>query len=456
MLNLPFTYLTIVVFFVYIIGLELFIPFDAITYADEILLVLSIFSILVRHNKSVSRFRKVFILYFAYCCLLYLISPYSASFTSMLLQSFINLKVPIIALAIVENYNAINTISLRYKVAKMVKITTVFFGVLTVVTIALNIIMGESWMYMWNLPVLYRNDMLRIFGFFESGGYLGFFITFMLTTLYYIRNKDKFTLRHIMRLMAIIAILTIIISYRKMLLIFIPVIMVYMHRYKISFAKKIAIYTLPVVIFVTSTLFLDASYYEQFAKDLSYFTTADSDYIRGLIFYNGLVLAVKMFPFGTGPATFGTNLSQYNYKAYAAVDMEKWLPDFRNTDAPVGLFDNYFGAIVAEYGIIGIIIIVFLLNIVYKHISFRLNKHQKVIFDIVYIYLLLSTLTGPFIASSGGTMIFSLTLLVILTYEYKVQVFKYQRYIIRSRHLKNSQYSTAHENTLNLQHLSIK
>lgn len=424
MLNLPFTYLTIVVFCIYVIGLELFIPFEAISYTDEFLLMLSIFSILMRQSRSVSRFRKVFILYLAYCCLLYLISPYSGSFVSMLLQSFINLKVPIIALAIVENYNVINAVGLRYKVAKMVKIATVFFGALTVVTIALNIIMGESWMYMWNLPVLYRNDMLRIFGFFESGGYLGFFITFMLTTLYYIRNRDKFAIRHIVRLMAIIAVLTVIISYRKMLLIFIPVIMVYMHRYKMSFAKKIVIYTLPVVIFGISTLFLDASYYEQFAKDLSYFTTDDSDYIRGLIFYNGLVLAANMFPFGTGPATFGTNLSQYNYKAYAAVDMEKWLPDFRASDDPVGLFDNYFGAIVAEYGVIGIVIIALLLGIIYKFITFRLDKHQKVIFDIVYIYLLLSTFTGPFIASNGGTMIFSLTLLVILTYEYKVEFFK--------------------------------
>lgn len=62
MLNLPFTYLTIVVFCIYVIGLELFIPFEAISYTDEFLLMLSIFSILMRQSRSVSRFRKVFIL----------------------------------------------------------------------------------------------------------------------------------------------------------------------------------------------------------------------------------------------------------------------------------------------------------------------------------------------------------------------------------------------------------
>ena len=70
-------------------------------------------------------------------------------------------------LALFLSYTSLN-IAHKFKLWRKIKFTIYLFTCIFFIALLLNIIMGTSWMNMWDLPIMYRNDMLRIFGMFLS------------------------------------------------------------------------------------------------------------------------------------------------------------------------------------------------------------------------------------------------------------------------------------------------
>lgn len=412
-INIPYIFINFTLFCIYLVGLRLFIPLPISSYLDEALMGLSLILIFT-HTSFIKKIKDVYlvlIIYFVYNILNYLLSPYSNSFYMMFLQSCISLKVFIIMVALYLSYSTLN-MNLKLKLWKRVKLTTYLLTSIFFIALFLNIILGNKWMNMWGLPIMYRNDMLRVFGMFKEGGANGYFIAFIVTTLLFFKLSGKLNLRNVIIISAVAIFLSYISSYRKTVLICLPLLICY--NKNLGYKKHSLNILLGIICILIFTPFLlESSYSEDTIRDLSNFTNNDSNYLRGLLFYNGFWLAFHMFPFGTGAATFGSVYSQFNtLEVYRLVGMERWILKFDEGTAEI--FDNYLGSIVAELGLFGMIIYIVFVVKIYNLISKSISSAYKTWFKIIYIYLLITSAMGPFICSADGAVIYSLFFLYFL------------------------------------------
>ena len=92
--------------------------------------------------------------------------------------------------------------------------------------------------------------------------------------------------------------------------------------------------------------------------------------------------------------------------------MEHWILDFEEGGAEI--FDNYLGSVVAELGVLGMIIYAILVIRIFKLISKSISPEYRIWFKITYIYLIITSAMGPFICSADGAIIYSLFFLYFL------------------------------------------
>ena len=426
-INIPYIFIFFAILCIYLIGLQLFIPFSFTGFLDEALMGFSILLIFIIPSfiKKCRGICGILVIYFIYNIINYLISPYSNYFYMMLLQSCVTLKVFVIMLALFLSYTSLS-MSRRTKLWRLIKFTMYAFTFIFFIALFLNIILGTTWMNMWGLPILYRNDMLRVFGMFKEGGTNGYFIAFIVTTLLFFKLSGKLNQRNVIIITSVAILLSYISSYRKTVLFCLPLLVFYNKSlaYKSRFLNVLL--GIICILFITPYLF-ETSYLDETIQDISNFTTNDSNYIRGLLFYNGFWLAGHMFPIGTGAATFGTVYSQFNtLEVYRLVGMERWILDFDEGDAAI--FDNYLGSIVAELGFLGMIIYIILIIRIYKFICQSIPPTYKVWFKITFVYLLITSTMGPFICSADGAVIYSLFFLYFLL---KNETFSNIKYVSR-------------------------
>ena len=412
-INIPYIFINFTLACIYLIGLQLFIPLPFTGFLDEALMGFSMILVFVYPLFKI-KYKKVygiFIIYFIYNIINYFISPYSNSFYMMFLQSCITLKVFIVMLSLFLSYTSLNEFRKR-KLQKRVRFTVYIFTIIFIIALFLNIFLGTSWLDMWGQPILYRNDMLRVFGMFKEGGANGYYIAFIVTTLIFFKLSRKLTLKNVIIISVVAILLSYISSYRKTILFCLP--LWYFYNNALGYKKR----TFNIVLFVLGILMitpyiLESSYLENTLQDLSNFTNSDSNYIRGLLFYNGFRLAFMNFPFGTGAATFGSVYSQFNtLDVYSLVGLERWILDFEEGGAEI--FDNYLGSVVAELGVLGMVIYGILVVRIYKLISGSVAPACKTWFNITFIYLIITSAMGPFICSADGAIIYSLFFLYFL------------------------------------------
>ncbi len=423
-INIPYLFVNLTLFCIYLIGFQLFIPLPFTSFLDEVLMGLSILLIFTNSSfiKKCKGVYSIFVIYFIYNIINYLISPYSNSFYMMLLQSCITIKVFIIMLALFLSYTSLN-IAHKFKLWRKIKFTIYLFTCIFFIALLLNIIMGTSWMNMWDLPIMYRNDMLRIFGMFKEGGANGYYIAFIVTTLLFFKLSGKLNFRNVLVISIVAVLLSYISSYRKTVLFCLPLLICY--NKSLAHNKRFLNVLLGIIcILVFTPYLLESSYSEETIRDLSNFTNNDSNYIRGLLFYNGFWLAFNRFPFGTGAATFGSVYSQFNtLEVYRLVGMERWILDFEDGGAEI--FDNYLGSVVAELGLFGMIIYIILIIRIFKLVCQSIPSTYKIWFKITYVYLLITSTMGPFICSADGVIIYSLFFLYFLLKNENVSDIKY-------------------------------
>ena len=422
-INIPYSFIRLTILCILLVGLRLFIPLPFVGFLDEILMGCSLILILT-HPLYLKRCKSVWcvlLIYLIYCILNYFISPYSNSFYMMLLQSCITLKVFLVMVALFLSYTSL-TKQQKTRITKIVKLTARVFVLIFFCSLVLNIILGTTWMNMWGLPIMYRNGMLRVFGMFNEGGANGYFIAFIVTTLLYFYLSAKLNLRNVFIIAVIAIALAYISSYRKTALFCIPLFMIYNNNLNTQ-KRMINIIFGGVLALILLYYMVGSAFFDDTFRDLSNFTNNDSNYIRGLLFYNGFWLAAHMFPFGTGAATFGSVYSQFNTLAvYRLVGMERWVLDF---EEGAEVFDNYLGSIVAENGVIGMIIYIILIKKIYNLIITNIRIEYKPWFKIIYIYLLITSILGPFICSADGVIIFSMFLIYFLCKNETISSVKY-------------------------------
>ena len=412
-LNIPYIFINFTLACIYLIGLQLFIPLPFTGFLDEALMGFSMMLVFIYPLFKI-KYKEVygiFITYFVYNIINYFISPYSNSFYMMFLQSCITLKVFIVMLATFLCYTSLSEFRKR-KLRKRIKFTIYAFTIVFFLAMFLNMILGTSWMEMWGLPVLYRNDMLRIFGMFKEGGANGYYIAFVVMTLLYFKFSGKLNWKNVLVISIVAVLLSYISSYRKTILFCLP--LLYCYNSTLRYKKRTFNIALAILgILMITPYILESSYLENTLQDLSNFTNSDSNYIRGLLFYNGFLLAFMNFQFGTGAATFGSVYSQFNtLEVYSSVGMEHWILDFEEGGAEI--FDNYLGSVVAELGVLGMIIYAILVIRIFKLISKSISPEYRIWFKITYIYLIITSAMGPFICSADGAIIYSLFFLYFL------------------------------------------
>lgn len=94
-------------------------------------------------------------------------------------------------------------------------------------------------------------------------------------------------------------------------------------------------------------------------------------YIRSVMLFQGIELALEFFPFGTGGGTFGSSLSGGS-PVYSYLGIE----NLRSVEEMTGVFDSSIGAILGEYGALG-----FLITLILLFYLFRLRGASLITFS---------------------------------------------------------------------------
>jgi hypothetical protein len=113
-------------------------------------------------------------------------------------------------------------------------------------------------------------------------------------------------------------------------------------------------------------LFTDLS--QSIIENIQMSYSLDSHYIRGLMLYMSILLFIQYFPIGSGAGTFGSNFAHDSqvYVDFGVHDrfyfVEEW-----------GIYDSNFASIIGEYGLIGIVLFIFLFKSAYNHLNYTFS-----------------------------------------------------------------------------------
>ena len=368
--------------------LDLSISLDIFKYCDELLMSF-IGLVFLRALLKLKADKKVIYLAFT---LLYMISisllSNTASFDKIILQSFIHLKFFIFYIII----DRVLTKSILNKII-------IFLSIFTITGIITSLILGENLYSFSNTSPSYRNGILRIIGFQLSPNSLG--ITLGIFYLWIIFRYKNSRIKFIFWTTLLFTIIIYFTGSRVALVaIVLGCILYFLIQNKIN--KLSAIPFIAIIIIVFASMLSTTEIVSKTTKNISDISSNnDSGYIRGIMIYNSFKLAHKHFPFGTGAATYGTNLSEGS-----PVYWKLGLSNNRFFFDKVGIYDSNMASILGEFGFLGIIIILFFLRLIYLETKSNGNYFAIVIFC----FLILSSLTTPILMNAYLALVFALFL----------------------------------------------
>lgn len=152
--------------------------------------------------------------------------------------------------------------------------------------------------------------------------------------------------------------------------------------------------------------------YFMFDTIMFYFFENDS-MPRAVLLKYGIITMFDYFPIGAGFGTYGTDVAAKNYsKLYYKYNFEHYY-GLNPNDTKYGS-DNYWPAIMGQFGIIGIVIVVFILYYMYKELSVGYNNNNINRMFIIFVsitQLYASAATSVFFATNTVFLVFLLPLL---------------------------------------------
>ncbi|MCR9185099.1 MAG: hypothetical protein NXH81_06870 [Halieaceae bacterium] len=148
---------------------------------------------------------------------------------------------------------------------------------------------------------------------------------------------------------------------------------------RISVPKKIAVASFGIIVVLGFLSQFIA--FEETVFKIENTLSGDLRYIRAAMLFGGWSLATEFFPFGVGGGMFGSSMSQGS-AAYVIIGISHWSTVVDMT----GVFDSGFGAILGEYGFLGLLIYVFL---VYLTIKYALRARRPTLQVLFLVFLIL-------------------------------------------------------------------
>ncbi|MBQ0831297.1 hypothetical protein [Marinobacter sp.] len=387
-------------------------------YADEIFLFLSLSVIifLILSEFRGNRLKKllfILIIYFFYQIINWYVSPFNVSLKLALAQSFINIKVFLVSIAVVmlRRGSRLDLSATKY----------VFYTMLLLFSagMIINFIFQEAWHALLGRleASTYRYGFIRPIGWLGHPGQNAYFFTLSFSTIFLLFAKKPVIksglfIKKFFLFIVIDFLMAFPLTVRKGLMMTIPFGVI-----SINSVKGIDRILLFLFLFFFGFLFFfiikDMSIFKDTINNLKNFTHSDHAYIRGLMVYHGYSLFIDFFPFGTSPATFGTVLSQYNtLEVYEYVGIPSVY--FRDGEFS-GVYDSGLFSMLAENGFFGMILITVFINYYFKLNRARLDSYNYIVFKIITWFSILLSLTEPVWQNGMFTASYLINVLYIYT-----------------------------------------
>lgn len=134
---------------------------------------------------------------------------------------------------------------------------------------------------------------------------------------------------------------------------------------------------------------------------------------RAVLYLYGMKTAMRYFPIGAGFATFGSDMAAKNYSLlymqYGFFNRYGMSPDKTSF-----LNDNYWPMILGQFGIIGTLIVVYIIYIFLKILQkVSINRNIKTIMFTIFFYMIIAS-TGTTIFTTSATIILCLGVMLVL------------------------------------------
>jgi hypothetical protein len=385
-------------------------------FADEVLLCISAL-IVISHvaffsqSKSGRALIALLLLYTLIQLANYFMSPFQLKIIFTFGQALINLKVVIVSLAFCI---IVNSIKIRRNLIRRFLNVLIFLFILGLI---LNIVFQKEWNLLLGWKVEYRYGFLRMAGWFGGTHYLGYFFTLVSLVLcmgYSLRRKGVLTWRFYLFYTITQIVISFPLTIRKGLVSVIS--LIYNNLISSNFTRFIRISIITILFGLSFYLFVgDSTYVTDTRLDMLRMTNNDDDnyYIRGLMVYNGAMLAISHFPFGVGAATFGTVLSKYNtLEVYQKVNIPSFWYEGEDLS---GVYDSGFFSLLAENGFFGIIVMILIVYYLYQLMIRQLNQNGVAILRVLFVTMAIWSITEPVIQNGIFTVIFSSLCMYIIS-----------------------------------------
>lgn len=398
------------------------LPLPFTNLADEIILLISIvviflYSVFHLKKLKIKYISFILLLYMIYCLVNYLYSPFKNNPFMMGFQLLVNIKLFVCSIGFILLYDHlnINNRSAKYLFSFL---TVAFF-----VCLFLNLVLQENWNYLLDLRIVHRDGLLRLNSFFnQTGAAANFSVTTFIT--YFLLKNEEFVKKSPIKTFIIILFASSVFLYlfgaRKILLMLIPF-FIMLKKISNNRVLNIGLNFFALILIIVFILLIKYGSNLVIVSDLIYsvenITSSDHHYIRGLIIFYAVVLAGEMFPFGTSPGTFGTIGSEHYLDVYHHVGLKLgWLA---NTEIGglQGIQDAVIFSLLAENGVLGMIIIGALLYYFFSFMQKNLNNNYcYMVFKAITYFALIASCFGPFMQSGFGVSVFLLNLIFIKYY----------------------------------------
>lgn len=362
-------------------------------YSDEALLGLALVSILIPVEKDTRLIQAVVL---TLCSIIFFIAiSYNAfSFQSpmkIIMQSFIHCKTFIFFLVL---YTYRNYLPLKGIVSALF--------IITLIGIALNLLLGPIFINALNAHLQYRFGLVRPVGFQADTFYLGLSCCYFY--LYYLFKNKDFDKPTIFIPLTIGFTALFVISSLRTPFVALALAMLFIF---IKSWRGVLVGTLLVAAAIPLVVSQGMDEIIQLTQDdIAGIADPDSQYMRGMMIYFSVILALENFPFGTGAATYGTILSKggpiYDYLGlstfYAVIQEE-------------GIYDSNFASVFGEFGFAGLAMFLF---VAYKLVQLVWGKGGNHTFLLCFSgFVLFYFLVAPVFTSGFGAMMTSLILVAM-------------------------------------------
>lgn len=272
------------------------------------------------------------------------------------------------------------------------------FFIVTIFGILINYMMGESFSVLIDAPIQYRFNVIRPVGFQGNTGNLGLSLAFFY--MFYVLRGSGENYKTILLLTLGFVVLFLFSSVRTP---FIALMIVLVLIFGASF-KKMLLGGLCLLLLMP--LLMTEYVYDMITLSLenvsSLSEAEDSQYIRGMMIYFSVVLAGDYFPFGSGAASYGTALS-----VDSPIYQDLGLSTMIFFVEMAGIYDSNFASLLGEFGVVGMILFMYLLMKVLKLANRNGSKKFVLGFGVVIVFY---SLVSPIYMTSYPAMLLSLVL----------------------------------------------